>query len=397
MPTSNLPLAGLKVLDFTHQVAGPFCTMLLADLGAEVIKVERFPDGDQARNWPMFGPSVYLALNRNKKSISIDLSNSKALPVVARLLKSSNVLVENFTPGALEKYELGFDDVQKISPRIVYCSIWGYRPDGPFGGYPAWDPVIQARSGLMMTTGEAEGPPMRLGASVVDETAGIFAASAILAALYKAEKEGTAERIIIPLFDCALSLMSFWLTRYSLTKENPPRMGSSYPAFVPYRAYATRDGYIFLAASNNEFWRSLCEALSRPDLIQDSRYRDPESRVKNREALDVELASEIKKWEREDLLGELERRDLPCSPVNQVSNIFEESYHASLLEMFARTNGNRQSFAVAPCPVIMESLKLPYRPPPSLGANTAELLKDAGFSESEIAHLAEQRVVGLVS
>jgi crotonobetainyl-CoA:carnitine CoA-transferase CaiB-like acyl-CoA transferase len=371
--------------------------MLLADLGAEVIKIERPPLGDPARNWTYFGPSVFLALNRNKKSIALDLTKPSGREAFRRLIKRADIFLENLAPGVAEKLGAGYADVRRIRKSIIYCSISGYGKNNPYSKLPAWDPVIQALSGLMSVTGERDREPVRIGVSVVDMGAGFTAALGIVSSLILRmrnksglKKEGTF--LDVSLFDSAAVWMSFWVVYYSLFRRVPERNGSAWPAFFPYQLFPAKDGYVFIGASNEEYWKRLCTALGLNSLLGDQRFKTNELRIQNAAELLKILQSSTAMHKRDDLVRRLNNVEIPCSPVNDVSDVAADvvlKVRGMLDEMIA---GDRsQEFLSVASPLRQSKLVVKRnRPPPAIGRDTGQILRSLGYSRKEISDIIFQ-------
>jgi crotonobetainyl-CoA:carnitine CoA-transferase CaiB-like acyl-CoA transferase len=390
--SKNLPLSGYTVVDMTHQVAGPFCSMLLGDLGAEVIKIENPPLGDTARNWSFFGPSVFLALNRNKKSAALNLNSPSGREAFRRLIKRADVFVENLTPGVAEKLGAGYASVRKIKKDIIYCSISGYGQNNEYSKLPAWDPVIQALSGLMSVTGEKDREPVRIGVSVVDMGAGFNAALGIISALFlrlKNKKSTLNKRGVfldISLFDSAAVWMSFWMVFCSIFDKVPERNGSAWPAFFPYQLFPAKDGYVFIGASNEEYWRRLCGALGLNFLLEEPRFKTNELRIQNSPELLKILQNSTTTRKKEDLVQCLNKVEIPCSAVNNVKEVAGDLVlqgRGMLERMIARAT--RQEFLSVANPLRNSNLvRKKNKAPPDVGKDTEHILRSLGFSGKQI-------------
>ncbi|HSR13762.1 MAG TPA: CoA transferase, partial [Thermodesulfobacteriota bacterium] len=277
-----LPLKGVRVADFTQVIAGPATSMLLADMGAEVVKIEPLT-GDF---WRKTGKgAAFITFNRNKRSIAVDLKNPEGYEAIVRLVRKADVLIDNFTPGTMDKLKFGYETVSSWNPKIIYCSISGFGQNGPYRDRPGYDPVAQAMSGIMINTGEADRPPVRVLPTMVDYLAGNHSAYAISLALMDREKTGKGRRFDVALLDVAAIQMGQFVTMYSMTGELPSRMGSGYLAAAPYQAFETKDGYIFIGVTTDEMWKNLCRALKMDDLFADPTYSTLDGRTKNRPEL----------------------------------------------------------------------------------------------------------------
>ena len=282
-------LSEINVLDMSHALAGPTAGMILADLGAKVVKLEH-PHGDHFR--PLLGGAYYAAVNRNKRGISLDVKKREGKEAARKLIKRSDVLLESFTPGTMENLGLGYTDVKELNPRIIYCSISGFGQNGPYCELPGYDVVAQAMCGIMMCTGMPDGPPVRIGASWIDMGAGMYVVIGILKALMERQETGLGRHIDVSLLDTALSWMSPLIARYSMSGDLPQRIGSAFAPFSPYQVFRCKDGYVFIGASTDRFWRTLCELLKIEHLIDDLRFATNEARLQHRSEL-TELIERI--------------------------------------------------------------------------------------------------------
>ncbi len=380
-PTSNLqPLSGIRVLDMSRVLAGPYCTMMLGDLGADVIKVES-PEGDDTRRWgpPYKGgeSAYYLCCNRNKRSIVLDLDAEEGRAAARQLASRSQVLVENFRTGAMEKWGLGYEQLAPDNPGLVYCSISGYGRTGPLSHLPGYDFVMQGVGGVMSFTGEPDGPPQKVGVAIVDLTAGMFALSAILAALRVRDLTGMGQHIDISLLDSHLAWLANVAGNYLVSGEVPPRYGNAHPNIVPYQAFATLDGWLVVAVGNERQWVRLCEALSRPDLPADPRFATNPARVQNRLALVPLLEAIFAGRTPAEWLSLLEMADVPAGPVNNVAQALSHP------QVAARAMLQEVSHpGIGTVKMVASPLKLSNTPPtisrhpPLLGEHTQEILEE---------------------
>ncbi|MGH7097175.1 MAG: CaiB/BaiF CoA transferase family protein [Stellaceae bacterium] len=316
------PLSGITIVDLSRILAGPFCTLLLAELGARVIKVEPPPKGDDARQYGPFrnGKSTYFAsVNRGKESIALDLKTAQDRAIFDRLLDAADALVENFRPGTMERLGYGWDSLHARYPRLVYAAVSGFGHSGPYSPYPSYDMVVQGLGGIMSITGHPGMPLVRVGASVGDLGGGLFAAVALNAALLHRERTGEAQKVDIALFDCQLALLENAVMRYTTTGEIPGPMGARHPSIMPFEAFPTRDGHLIIAAGNDGIFARLCVALGRPDLAQDPRYHTNALRNQNQEGLRAELEGVLRGETTGHWIAVLERDGVPCGPVNNVA------------------------------------------------------------------------------
>lgn len=394
------PLSGIIVLDVSHILSGPFCTMLLADLGATVIKIERPKLGDPARR---LGPQVdgdtayFMSVNRGKKSITIDLSKEEGQKIVRELCKKSDVFVENFVPGTIQRLGLDYAQLHAVNPRLIYVSISGFGQNGPYAQHPALDIIVQAMGGMMSVTGEPNGPPIRPGASLGDSVAGLFGTTAILAALLERERTGQGQYLDISMLDCQVTMMENAFGRYFATGKVPGALGSRHPAAVPFQAFATLDGYIVVAliSDRSEPWNRFCTVIGRRELATDPRFSDARSRVQNYAALAPEIEAAIRKKPSREWLEEFSRNDIPCGPVNRIDAVPTDPqviYRAMIAEIPHKKLGK---WRVANTPFrFNESPSHPQGPSPELGEHTDQVLQEMlNYPPSEIARLRSSGLV----
>lgn len=318
--TLDLPLAGLRVLDLSRILAGPWCAQVLGDLGAEVVKVEHPARGDDTRDWGLrTGPSntsYFDAVNRNKTSIGLDLATSEGAARVREMAREADVVVQNFKAGGADRLGLGYEALAALNPRLIYCSIAGYGPDTSEATRPGYDLLVQGEAGLMAMNGEANTPPLKFGVAVVDLFTGQYAAQAILAALYQRERTGRGRHVQLALYDCGLSLTSYYGLEALAMGVDPPRYGNAHPSIVPYGVFDAQDGPLVITVGNNAQFRRFCESvIERPDLADDPRFVANLDRAKNREALLPVLRAELGKRPRAALLAALRAQNIPCGEV----------------------------------------------------------------------------------
>ena len=386
------------MLDLSRVLAGPYCTMMLGDLGADVIKVEA-PEGDDTRRWgPPYAVSesaYYLSCNRNKRGIVIDLSTGEGQEVVRRLAVQSDVLVENFREGAMEKWNLGYEALHIAHPGLVYCAISGYGRTGPDAVLPGYDLVIQGEGGIMSITGEQDGPPAKVGVAIVDLTAGMFALSSILAALRVRDQTGQGQLIDISLLDSQLAWLGNVGSNYLISGKVPARYGNAHPNIVPYQAFETLDGWIIVAAGNDRQWRAFCGAIDQPKLAADPRYTTNDGRVTNREVLIPALEAIFETATSDYWLTRLKAAGVPSGPVNTVAQALESPQveGRSMVQQIEHPT-------IGPLRMVASPLKLESTPPaiprhpPLLGEHTDEILREVlGSTDEEVATL---RSVGAV-
>jgi crotonobetainyl-CoA:carnitine CoA-transferase CaiB-like acyl-CoA transferase len=380
----NLPLEGVKVLDLSRVLAGPYATMVLADLGADVVKVEHPERGDDTRQWgPPFagGESAYfLSVNRNKRSIGVDLKEPEDVEKVKRLAADADVVIENMRRGALEKFGLGYEALREANPGLVYCSITGFGP-GKDEERPGYDFLVQARAGIMGITGfpEPDGEPTKVGVAIADIVCGLYAATAILAALRKREQTGEGARIEVPLFEATLSWLANRGQEYLVSGEDKGRMGNAHPTIVPYQTFDASDKQIAVAVGNDAQFERLCEAIGREDLARDERYAANPGRVANREELVEVLQEEFSRRTADEWVEAIRGVGIPCGPVNTLAEALADE-HLSSTDMLQDVEhplaGKLQMLA---SPVLVDGGRPPIRrPPPALGEHTEEV-EDAGW------------------
>jgi crotonobetainyl-CoA:carnitine CoA-transferase CaiB-like acyl-CoA transferase len=395
------PLVGLRVLDFSHAAAGPFLTMYLADLGAEVIKIEKPGRGDGARHMsvPILGPlesEYHLALNRNKKDVLIDLQQPAGVEAARRLAAQSDVVVQNFRPGVMDRLGLGFSDLAAVRPNLVYCSISAFGPTGPWGGRPANDIIVQSISGLMGITGEPDGGPVRIGAPITDFSTGLFGLSAVLAALFGRDKYPEGQHVEVSMLDSAIAIAGNYVPSLVVgLRKSIPRVGRAHASIVPYQAFrCSDDEYVMVGAFTNSFWQRLCEAVGRPEWIDDPRFLVNADRLKNRSILVPELEALFAQKSREEWIEILGRYDIPCSPVLELQDalVSEQAVHNRVVQRIDTPLGE---IGVVKSPIESQQWEAcRYDPAAPMGLDTDEVLEQvAGYSPDELDALAEDVVI----
>jgi formyl-CoA transferase len=396
------PLEGIKVLDLSRVLAGPWCTQLLADLGAEVIKIERPGSGDDTRHWgpPWHGggdervAAYFLSCNRGKKSAAIDFSQPEGAALVCSLAEQADVLVENFKVGGLTKFGLDAKSMREANPRLVYASITGFGQDGPYADRAGYDYIIQGMGGLMSITGlpdgEPGGGPMRVGVAVVDLFTGLYTCVAILSALYRREKTGDGAHIDMALFDTQLAMLANQASNALISGKDPPRQGNTHPNIVPYQPFDTADQPIIIAVGNHRQFERLAEMCGHPEWTRDERFASNETRVANRAEI-VQLVSEcIREKPAAEWLAQLEAAGIPAGPINAISQ--------ALSDVQAQHRGMVRTIAGAPLvgsPVRLDEERADSAlPPPSLGEHTDEVVAGLGLEPREVERLKSEGVIG---
>ncbi len=372
-------LSDVVVIDLSRVLAGPYCTMMLGDMGATVIKIEQPGKGDDTRH---FGPpyvagesAYYLGLNRNKRSITLDFNNPEHEKRLFELVSTATVLVENFRPGMLERQGLGYETLRALNPGLIYCSISGYGHDGPYAMRPGYDFVAQAESGIMSVTGEVEGEPQRVGSPVADVSAGLYACMSILAALHVREKTGKGQHIDISLLEAAVSLLSNVSSNYLISGEEAERYGNGHPNIVPYQAFHTQDGYIVVSCGNDRLYQTLCRLLGREDLATDPRFATNPQRVRNREELVPILQEQFLQRETGDWLTTLRAAGIPCGPINTVSQVFSDPHLQARGFIWECEHPTAGTIKLSGSPIrLSETPTRLYKAPPLLGEDNDTLL-----------------------
>ncbi|HEV3027465.1 MAG TPA: CoA transferase [Planctomycetota bacterium] len=353
----------MRILDASRVLAGPYAAMMLGDLGHEVIKIERPGDGDQTRSWgPPWqdGQSAYfLSVNRNKRSLTLNVKSPEGQELFRRLAAGSDVLIENFRAGEIDALGLGYRELAALHPGLVFCSITGYGQTGPWKDRPAFDLALQAESGWMSITGEAGAPPVRIGVAVIDLLTAHFAVQAILSALLERAATGRGRRIDVSMLECATASLTYMAQNVRATGISPGRMGSRHPSIVPYQAFATRDGYVVVAAGSEPIWQRFCSAIGRPDLLSNPHFADNARRVQNRDVLEVLLSDVFAARTTAEWTEVLQSQDIPASPVNDIARALD-------------------------LPPLQERPERSWRPAPKLGEHTVEILGSLGLSAAQI-------------
>ena len=392
---TSSPLQDILVVDLTRILAGPFATMILGDLGADVIKIERPGQGDDTRHWgPPFleGTATYfLSVNRNKRSLTLDLKSAAGSSVLWRLLERADVLVSNFRPGLMNELGFGYDDVRRRASRLVYCVINGYGESGGRASRPAFDLVIQGESGLMDLTGPADGAATKAGISIADEVAGLYLVQGVLAALLKRYRTGCGAHVEIALTDALISTFTYQAQQYLTAGMEPRRLGNAHPSLVPYRPFPTADGTVVIGVASNSLWQRFCKALELEELVDDARFCTNAGRVERRDELEALIEERLAERSSEQWIDRLRAVRVPCGVVRSVAQALDEEIELD--------SGLVQESGIPGLQVVGNPIRIdgsrgePRLAPPSLGEHTIQILGELGFDSAQIALLRADGVV----
>ncbi len=398
MTPTHLSLDGIRVVDLSRVLAGPFCGALLGDLGADVIKVEDTQAGDESRTWPPHkdGEAVgYLVNNRNKRGIAVDLKTPQGVEIVRRLSRRADVLIENFRTGTMEEFGLAYETLAAANPRLVYCSVSAFGRSGPRAESAGYEALMQAFSGIMSITGEPGGAPVRCGVSFLDLTTGIICAFGVVNALLLRARTGLGQRVDGSLLETAIGLLNFQAEGYLLAGTVPTALGSAHPALSPYRNFRCRDGqWIFIAGANERLWRRLAEALDLGWMAQDPRFATNLERVKHRAELERIVGEAIARWDREPLLKHLDEAGAPSAPVNTVDQVLNDAQTATRGVIRRMAHPRLGEIPVVGMPVAFSGMDPGIRRhAPARGEHTDEVLAEYGYAHEEIARLRDAKVV----
>ncbi|EAX47711.1 Formyl-CoA transferase [Thermosinus carboxydivorans Nor1] len=383
-------LQGIRVLDLTRVLAGPYCTMMLADYGADVIKIEPPEVGDDSR---AFGPFVgkesayFMSLNRNKRSIALNFKRQEERDLFKEMVKHADVVVENYRPGTMEKFGLGYDQLKEINPKLIYAACSGFGHTGPYRDKPAYDIIVQAMGGIMSITGPENGDPTRVGASVGDIIAGMFTAYGIMMALFHRERTGEGQKIDVGMLDCQVAILENAIARYVTSGVVPGPLGNRHPSITPFSSFTAKDGYIIVGAGNDRLWERLCNILGRPDLIKDERFDTNARRTANAKELTTILNEIFKEKTIAEWLTALEEAGLPCAPINTIDKIVNDP-HIQAREMIVEVEHPVAGKLKMPgVPIKMSATPGSVEfPAPLLGQHTYEIIREVlGWDDSKIS------------
>jgi len=398
MTTFPLALDGIRVIDLSRVIAGPWCGALLADLGADVIKVEDPGGGDESRTWPPFKDgeaAAYLLFNRNKRGVQVDLKAPEGVEVVKTLVRSADVVIENFRTGTMETFGLGYDILAAINPRLIYCSVSAFGRTGPRKDSPGYEALMQAFSGIMSITGEPDGQPVRAGVSFLDLSTGMLCALGVCAAVVQREKTGLGQRVDGSLLETAVSLLAFHAEGYLLTGAIPRALGSGHPSLSPYRNFKCKDGqWIFIAAANDRFWAKLAGALGLGEMATDPRFAVNRERVKHRVELEALLERVIGEREREPLLKLLAEADVPATPVNTVDQVMSDPQTVERGIVQKTVHPKLGEIPVVGTPIKFSRMSPGVRrAAPLRGEHTEQILAECGIAPEKIRELRDKKIV----
>lgn len=400
MKNNDKLLTRVRVIDLTRVLAGPYCTMLLADMGADVIKIEAPGRGDDTRQWgPPFTPSgmsaYFISANRNKRSLTLNLKSPEGISILKKLIVDADVVVDNFKVGTLEKMGLSYADMQSIKPNIIYCTITGFGSSGPYATRPGYDFIVQAMGGLMSLTGDIEGRPYRVGVAIADLLTGIYASNAITASLYSRENTGKGQRIDASLLDSQVATLSYVASNYLNSGEPPTRMGNAHPNIVPYQDFEASDGYFAFASGNDLQWKKFCKAVGKDNWINDERFASNPKRVENRELLVPLLETLFKSKRVEEWLSICEEAGIPAAAINTIDQVFEDPQVKARRLILDGKLSSGDPYKMAGGPLKLDGKGAEIRlPPPELGEHNQAILGEIlNFSDSEITDLANSGAI----
>ncbi|AVG14590.1 MULTISPECIES: CaiB/BaiF CoA transferase family protein [Chromobacteriaceae] len=392
-------LSGIKVVDLSRVLAGPWASQLLADLGAEVIKIEKPGSGDDTRQWappslPDGKAAYFLCTNRGKRSLTVDISQPAGQDIVRKLVADADVVLENYKVGGLKKYRLDYDSLKTVNPKLVYCSITGFGQTGPYASLAGYDYIVQGMSGLMSITGPADGEPHKVGVAVSDLFTGLYAANAVQAALIARERSGAGQHIDMALFDCSLAMLANVASNWLVGHNVPPRLGNAHANIVPYQVFAASDGHFILACGNDKQFAEVCRLVGQAQWARDPRYATNPQRVAHRVQLVPLLAQAFRHHGRDYWLSALDKAGVPCGPINNVAEAFADPQaQAREMELEMRDAAGQQVPLVG-CPIKLSGTPVEYNlAPPALGEHTEQILRALGYVDSDIVALRNNGTV----
>ncbi|AOZ50360.1 CaiB/BaiF CoA transferase family protein [Chromobacterium vaccinii] len=392
-------LSGIKVVDLSRVLAGPWASQLLADLGAEVIKIEKPGCGDDTRQWappslPDGKAAYFLCTNRGKRSLTVDISQPAGQDIVRKLVADADVVLENYKVGGLKKYRLDYDSLKAVNPKLVYCSITGFGQTGPYASLAGYDYIVQGMSGLMSITGPADGEPHKVGVAVSDLFTGLYAANAVQAALIARERSGAGQHIDMALFDCSLAMLANVASNWLVGHNVPPRLGNAHANIVPYQVFAASDGHFILACGNDKQFAEVCRLVGQAQWARDPRYATNPQRVAHRVQLVPLLAQAFRHHGRDYWLSALDKAGVPCGPINNVAEAFADPQAQAREMQLEMRDAAGQQVPLVGCPIKLSGTPVEYNlAPPALGEHTEQILRALGYVDSDIVALRNNGTV----
>lgn len=392
------PLDDLFVVDLSRILSGPVCTMLLADMGAEVIKIEPPPLGDDSRQWgpPFIGgiSTYFLSINRNKRSVGLNLKTEDGSRVLWKLIERADVVIENFRPGVLEKLGFGYHAISKVNERAVYCSISGFGQTGPYSDRPGYDVIAQGESGMMDLTGYPDGPPAKLGASLADVVAGLYAFQGVLLALLARQKTGKGQQVDVSLLDSMVSTLTYQALIYLTTGRSPQRLGTRHPSIVPYECFKAQDGFVNIAVTNQKQWLNFCQVLGFREIAVDPRFETMKARLANYDTLKPMIDRALSAMTRTEVMARMSDVGIPSGPINTVGEILEDPQIHAREMVVALTHPEYGPLRLLGIPIkLSDTPGTVEMAPPRFGEHNREVLFKLGYSEADVARFAESGVI----